>query len=65
MIDSFILSTNTYLCIYKIQHIFAKFIFEKSMFYIFTDTENLLTLNVISDNKNVNGANIIIIALIR
>ena len=34
------------------------------MFYIFTDTENLLTLNVISDNKNVNGANIII-ALIR
>ena len=63
MIDSFILSTNTYLCIYKIQYIFAKFIFE-TMFYIFTDTENLLTLNVISDNKNVNGANIII-ALIR
>ena len=39
-------------------------VYFRKMFYIFTDTENLLTLNVISDNKNVNGANIII-ALIR
>ena len=37
---------------------------KNEMFYIFTDTENLLTLNAISDNKNVNGTNIII-ALIR
>ena len=48
--------------VYTAQIYFLKI--EKSIFYIFTDTENLLTLNAISDNKNANGTNIII-ALIR